>query len=93
MKKIYEYLVWSSVNADKISLTAKGAFSFFASIAIPALAYAGITRIAPGDITNLELYALALVQAVLGAVSALVVIVGFARKLYTSLKGTNQSLA
>lgn len=88
VEKLWLWLVYSSTNKDKIALTIKGAigtvlvtFSIFAGdINLPLL----------GDSINAVIdTALMVLQTTVGTVSAVAMLVGAVRKLYSTFVGKN----
>lgn len=92
LKKIFAWIVYSSSNAEKISLTLKGVF-------VGALP----TIIAVAGLANVSLDSEALTQAVnsiatliqIGGyvVSTVMILVGAVRKVWTSIRGENAVIA
>ncbi len=91
MKKIYEWMVWSSTNSDKISLTMRGMFSTFASIAVPLVAVIGYQE-AGGQINELSANVISVVQAGLILISSIVTLVGFVRKVFLTYQASKPTL-
>lgn len=89
MKKIIDWLVKSSADKEKTSLTVKGVLTGLIPVVI---VLANLTSV---DISNEQLASVidaisALVFLVSGIVSALMTISGLLRKIYTTITGRNE---
>ncbi len=91
-KKIFAWIVFSSRDASKISLTLKSAF---AALITGATIVAGLSNVnLPSEtLTQLADATISLVQTVLLAVSTVGTIVGLVRKIRASMKGENAATA
>lgn len=87
--KIWTWLVYSSANSNKISLSIKGAIG---TILVTLSIFAGNINIPLlGEMLNSVVDSgVMVVQVVVGAISAIGMFVGAVRKLYTTFVGSNQ---
>ena len=91
IKKIWTWLVYSSENRDRISLTLKGVFAGLVTV---GTVYAGLAHITlPTEQITLFVDALiATVQTLLMVISSLVTVFGLARKIYYTTTGEHDAL-
>lgn len=84
----FNWLVLSSADAGSLSLTVRG---FLLGLVPTASLLLGLAHIKVGSdqLNSLVDGVVALLQAVLAVVSAVVFLVGLGRKLWTTFKGTN----
>lgn len=92
MKKIIDFIVWSSVNPEKVSLTVKGFLAMCISIAVPTLTLIGVTAVGNADLTAISAQILSVITDSLTVASGLVTLYGLVRKVYLTLKGENKAL-
>ncbi len=87
--KIWQWLVLSSKDPSKVSLAIKGAGGVIISVLV---AVAGITHLQVGsaELTAILDSIISIFDAMLLVVSGVVTLWGAIRKVYTSIKGTNQ---
>jgi hypothetical protein len=92
MKLLWKWVVYSSVNAEKISLTAKGIVTALvtAGTILLGLGLGHTTPIGPETITEIGQGAMSLLQSLLLVASTLVTLGGMIRKLYTTANQTNE---
>jgi len=92
MKRIWEWIVYSSADADKIGLTVKG---FLAGLIPVVLFLTSAAKINVGQeqLTVLVDAAAVLVQALLGAVSAAMFLFGLGRKIWLTIAGKNDVIS
>lgn len=91
MKKIINWLVISSADPEKLSLTVKG---FLVGI-IPIVSFVlHFSKINLGDetLTSLIDSIVVLIQAALGIVAGIVFVVGLVRKIVATIQGTHAGL-
>lgn len=87
--KIWNWVVFSSVNEDKIAATVKGFLGVAVAI-VTNILIIGHFNIDPAAVQGVADQVLVTLQAILLAISSLVGLVGFLRKIWTTLSGTNQ---
>jgi len=87
MIKIWNWLVYSSKNAEKYSLTIKGLATFVPSV-VAFLALVNINIEANTFLAAIDILA-AVVVAFFAMISALYTLTGLIRKLYTTIVGNN----
>lgn len=86
MKTFWSWLVTSSADPAKWSLTIKG----FAGTAITIITMvAGLANIQVGDLTPVVDAVVSFVQAILLAVSSVAFIIGFVRKVWNTVSNKN----
>lgn len=88
MTKFFSWIILSSRDSEKVSLTVK---AFFTGLITVATILAGLSHITlPGDtLTAFADAGVTFVQAILLVVSSIATLYGLARKLWTSFRGTN----
>lgn len=83
MSKIWNWLVWSSANTDKISLTLKGFIPYLAIL----LAWKGIDQAVVAPMVGSAVDGLVgLIVNITQVVSGLVALLGLVRKIYNTIK-------
>lgn len=87
--KIYEWIVWSSTNAEKWSLTAKAFVGGTALLGL--LSMFGIV-LPTDDISSLVDQIVLVLQAIATASTAVVTAYGLLRKIVKTVKGENDLL-
>lgn len=91
LKKIWNWLVKSSVNAQRISLTVKGILIGIIPV-VMTIAHLANIKVESADLTTL-IDAMANLIIVLGSlVSIIAMIWGVIRKIFTTFNGTNAVL-
>ncbi len=87
--KVWDWLVWSSADPEKLSLTVKGAMTGFVTLMTVALGVAQIhLPVGAPEILNQIIDGTVLViQAIAGLVSAIALVFGLWRKLVITFKG------
>lgn len=89
LKKIWDWVVWSSANPDKISLTLKGIIAG----AIVVLSIFGITNPLSEEETNSFILAFVqFLQTVVAIASSAAVLIGFVRKVWLTITGNNKAI-
>jgi len=88
MKNIWQWLVYSSTNVDRYSLTIKSLGKFIPS-AVLLFAFMNINVDSSILLKLFDSIAI-LVSAFASVVSATSVVYGLARKIWTSIRGTNE---
>jgi hypothetical protein len=91
MKKLIEWIVYSSNNKNQISLTVKGILVFVSNILILPLSYYGI-NLAPDTISIAIDLLVQITNIVLEVLSAMMIAYGLMRKVVTTLRGENAIL-
>jgi hypothetical protein len=91
LKKIFQWIVYSSANPTKVSLTLKGAGVTVIGFLVPVI---GLTHIAiggdPSTVLNSILDSIAsIVQVALTLVGAIVGLYGLVRKVWLTVTGQN----
>lgn len=88
IEKIWSWLVYSSTNSQKISLSIKGAIG---TILVTVSLFAGDINIPLlGDLLNSVIDSgFMVIQSAVGLVSAIAMLLGAFRKVYTTLTGKN----
>lgn len=89
MSTFFRWLIVSSSNPEKISLTVK---AFLGGLVIVITAVCGLAGIHVGDLTPLVDPAIAIIQAVLGLVSAAAFFYGLVRKVILTARGEHAGL-
>ncbi len=86
IKKLWQWVVYSSVNSDKISLSVKGILGTIVTVATIVL---GLANIHVGSALTSQLIdsVITLIQAWAGLISALVAVGGIVRKIFITVKG------
>lgn len=84
MKSFLTWVLYSSTNADKISLTVKGAMVAIVPILMHFFPMADLSQLTEGIVM--------LVQQVLGLIATIMLVYGGIRKLVTTVRGTNAVL-
>lgn len=90
IKKFFVWLVASSTDANKISLTVKGALTAILPIVIAVSGIANLP-ISEGDASAAISAISAFIQSVLSGIAAIMFIAGFVRKLYRSILERNDT--
>lgn len=84
LRTIIEFIVYSSKNSQKISLTVKGAL-----VSVVAI----LVYFFPGtDFSSAIDTIVLLVQQILAALGTAMLVVGVIRKLWTTVRGTNDQI-
>lgn len=90
MKTFIQWLVYSSVDADKISATLKGLAGFIPSLAVFLVAVH--LKVTPDTLLAVLNGIILVISAISGLATAIVTVAGAVRKLYTTASGTNAVL-
>ena len=88
MNKIINWLVVSSQDPTKTSLTVKGFCATALSFIVPVLAVLGYQTIG-GNLNTLSVEIVSFVQGFFTLVSAVIALYGLARKIYNTIKNIN----
>lgn len=98
MQKIWDWIVYSSTNADKISLSVKGAIATVVGVILNIIVL-GHLQIDPALITTAGGSIGSIIQAFLGVITAIATLVsllsgfvGLVRKIVLTLKSSNDLL-
>lgn len=90
IKTIWNWLVWSSSNADKVSLTIKGFASFIPTV---VLFFTFLHLNVSSDSLSGVIDGIAVLVTSLGAViTAVVTVVAFLKKIYLTITNQNQAI-
>lgn len=89
IEKVWDWLVWSSADPEKLSLTVKGVLAGIGTLITVVIGVANVhlPEGAPALLTQIVDATVLAVQAIAGAVSALAAVYGLARKLLITFKG------
>lgn len=89
-EKVWDGLIWSSANPEKLSLTVKG---FLTAVGTIVTIGAGLAHVVlPSDVlTTVSSDIVTLVQQALLVLSSFMIVIGGIRKIILSFKGQNAS--
>ena len=91
-EKIYDWLVLSSVDPTKVSLTVKGALVSAAATATVLLGLAHMNLPVPADVNQVIDLSTTLIQLFFQGFGDMVMVVGLVRKIYLTVVGKNSVL-
>lgn len=90
IKKFLAWLVFSSKDPQKVSLTVKAALTAGLTVIGTTLAFLGIENVPSADLQYVADNIVLIVNAILMTVSGVVGLYGVLRKLYRTLVGENK---
>ena len=92
LKTIFQFVVYSSKDPSKISLTLKGFAGVVGTIVVTIAAVFGFEAIPATEISNFFKDTVDAVLTIIGSISALVTIYGGVRKLFRTATGDNKAI-
>jgi len=92
LKTIFQFIVYSSKDPSKISLTLKGFAGVVATLAVAVGAIFGFNEIPVNEVSNYFKDFVDAILTIVAGISALVTVYGGVRKLILTAKGENKAI-
>lgn len=91
IEKLWDFIVWSSADPDRLSLTTRG---FLTGVVTIVSIGAGLQNVhLPSELLTSTVDSIIVaVQAIIGAVAAVATVGGLLRKIYLTWKGENLAI-
>jgi len=93
MNKIIQWLILSSADAQKLSLSVKGVLLGIVPILIAVTGVAGIQIPNAETLTSIIDLVATFLQVALGIVASVITAIGLIRKIITTFQGTNEVIS